>query len=48
MDPEWQGALPYSMLIEPGGKVIYRKQDVINPAELKKLIVESKYLGRYY
>ncbi|TFH50046.1 MAG: redoxin domain-containing protein [Bacteroidia bacterium] len=48
VDPEWQGALPYTMLIEPGGKVIYRKQDVINPAEMKKLIVESKYLGRYY
>ena len=48
VDPSWQGALPYTMLIEPGGKVIYRKQDVINPAEMKKLIVGSKYLGRYY
>ncbi|HUW93697.1 MAG TPA: redoxin family protein [Bacteroidales bacterium] len=48
VDPSWQGALPYTMLIEPGGKVIYRKQDVIIPAEIKKLIVESKYLGRYY
>jgi peroxiredoxin len=48
VDPEWQGALPYTMLIEPGGKVIYKKQDMIDPHEMKKLIVENKYIGRYY
>ncbi len=48
VDPEWQGALPYTMLIEPGGKIIYRKQDTIDPLQIKKLIVGSKYLGRYY
>ncbi|HLL43076.1 MAG TPA: redoxin family protein, partial [Segetibacter sp.] len=26
IDPEWQGALPYTVLIEPGGKIVYRKQ----------------------
>jgi hypothetical protein len=36
------------MIVEPGGKVIYRKQDTINPLEIRKLIVESSYLGRYY
>jgi len=36
------------MLIEPGGKIIYRKQDTIDPLHIKKLIVGSKYLGRYY
>jgi thiol-disulfide isomerase/thioredoxin len=48
VDPEWKGALPYTLLIEPGGKILYRKQDMIDPSELRKLIVESKYLGRYY
>jgi hypothetical protein len=46
IDPEWQGALPYTMLIEPGGKVVYRKQSAIVPQEMKKLIVEK--IGRYY
>jgi peroxiredoxin len=48
VDPEWQGALPYTMLIEPGGKILYKKQDMINPQGMKKLIVDSKSVGRYY
>jgi thiol-disulfide isomerase/thioredoxin len=48
VDPEWQGALPYTLLIEPGGKVLYKKQDTIDPHQIKKLIVDSKYIGRYY
>jgi hypothetical protein len=48
VDPDWQGALPYTLLIEPGGKIIYRKQDMINPLEMKKLIVGNKFIGRYY
>jgi thiol-disulfide isomerase/thioredoxin len=48
VDPNWQGGLPYTMLIEPGGKVIYGKQDVIDPLQMKKLIVNSKFIGRYY
>jgi len=48
VDPDWQGALPYTMLIEPGGKVVYKKQDTINPFEMKKMIVGNKYIGRYY
>ncbi|HUX57490.1 MAG TPA: TlpA family protein disulfide reductase [Bacteroidales bacterium] len=48
VDPDWQGALPYTMLIEPGGKIIYKKQDMINPAQMRKMIVENKFIGRYY
>jgi thiol-disulfide isomerase/thioredoxin len=48
VDPQWQGALPYTMVIEPGGKVIYRKQDTIDPLSMKKLIVGSSYIGRYF
>jgi thiol-disulfide isomerase/thioredoxin len=48
VDPEWKGALPYTLLIEPGGKIVYRKQDTIDPFGMKKLIVGNKYIGRYY
>jgi hypothetical protein len=48
IDPQWQGGLPYTMVIEPGGNIIYRKQDIIDPAQMKKLIVDDKYIGRYY
>jgi thiol-disulfide isomerase/thioredoxin len=48
VDPDWQGGLPYTLLVEPGGKIIYKKQDTIDPLEMKKLIVGNKYIGRYY
>jgi thiol-disulfide isomerase/thioredoxin len=44
----WNGALPYSILIEPGGKVIYSMQGSVNLVELKKIIVEHQLMGRYY
>lgn len=46
VDPDWQGALPYTLLIKPGGKISYKKQGMIDPLEVKKAIVEE--LGRYY
>jgi thiol-disulfide isomerase/thioredoxin len=46
VDKEWPGALPYTILVEPGGKVIYRVQGALSPLELKKAIVAR--LGRYY
>ena len=48
IDPKWPGALPYTMLVEPGGKIVYAKEGIIDPAELKKAIVENRYIGRYY
>ncbi|MDR3713822.1 MAG: redoxin family protein [Puia sp.] len=47
IDPAWQGALPYTLLVEPGGKIVYSKQGSIDPAELKKTIVENHLIGRY-
>jgi thiol-disulfide isomerase/thioredoxin len=46
IDKDMQGGVPCTLLIEPGGKVIYRKLGLIEPLELKKTIVE--YVGRYY
>ena len=48
IDPKWQGALPYTVLVEPGGKIVYGKQGRINVPEMKKTIVENKLIGRYY
>ncbi|GAB3266181.1 hypothetical protein GCM10027347_34000 [Larkinella harenae] len=48
IDPKWQGALPYTILVEPGGKIVYSKQGTINVLEMKKQIVENRLMGRYY
>ena len=48
VDPEWQGALPYTVLVEPGGNRIYSQQGTIDPFEVRKMIVEHELMGRYY
>ena len=48
IDPKWQGALPYTLLVEAGGKIVYGKQGRIDPAEMKKTIVENHLIGRIY
>ncbi|HXK61926.1 MAG TPA: redoxin family protein [Acidobacteriota bacterium] len=40
------GALPYTMLIAPGGKVIYRKEGRIDPLVVKREII--KVMGNTY
>jgi peroxiredoxin len=46
LDKEWPGPLPYTLLIAPGGKVIYRKSGAIDPLEVKRAIVDV--IGRTY
>ncbi len=46
VDKEWQGSLPYTIVVTPGGNPIYRRMGPIDPLELKKAIVG--WLGRYY
>ncbi|MBL7154488.1 MAG: redoxin domain-containing protein [Phycisphaerae bacterium] len=46
VDEESLGGMPYTLLIKPGGKIIYRRLGMIDPLELKRAIVED--LGRYY
>jgi|APIni6443716594_1056825.scaffolds.fasta_scaffold07155_3 thiol-disulfide isomerase/thioredoxin len=48
VDAEWQGNIPFTLLVEPGGKIIMKKEDMIDPLEMKKLIVDSRFIGRYY
>ncbi len=46
VDPEWEGPVPYTILIAPGGKIVKRWKDEIDPVELKSEI--SNALGRTY
>src|SRR5437762_13502039 len=46
LDQEWPGPVPYTLVIAPGGKIVYRKTGQIDPLELKRAIVG--YLGRTY
>jgi peroxiredoxin len=47
-DPKWQSAVPYTVLIAPGGKVLYQKQGSIDILELRRTILanlDSDYIG---
>lgn len=46
LDRDWEGPLPFTLLIASGGKIIYRKPGEIDPLELKRAIVDV--LGRTY
>ena len=42
----WEGGIPYTAIIKPGGEIIYQHTGPIEPLEVKKVIVGC--LGRYY
>jgi thiol-disulfide isomerase/thioredoxin len=46
IDKKWEGALPYTLFIGPGGKIIYAKQGLIDALEMKRIVAES--IGRIY
>jgi peroxiredoxin len=46
LDRQWPGPVPYTILIAPGGKILYRKTGAIDPLEVKRAIVV--YMGRTY
>ncbi len=46
VDPKWQGALPHTILVAPGGEVVYRSEGAFDTLKLRKAIVG--WLGRYY
>jgi thiol-disulfide isomerase/thioredoxin len=46
LDKSWEGGIPYTIIIKPGGEIIYRHTGPIEPLEVKKAIIG--YLGRYY
>lgn len=46
IDKDWQGSLPYTLIIKPGGEVLFKKLGEIEVLETRKVIVN--YLGRYF
>ena len=46
LDKKWDGPLPHTLVIAPGGKVLYRKTGPLDPLEVKRAVVD--YLGRTY
>lgn len=48
IDPKWSGALPYTLLVEPGGKKVYSYQGAVEIFELRKAIVNHELIGRYF
>ncbi|HTR31575.1 MAG TPA: redoxin domain-containing protein [Puia sp.] len=46
--PNWPGGLPFSLLLEPGGKIIFSGEGAIDPEALRKLIFDDRFMGRIY
>jgi len=48
-DPKWESGVPFTMLIAPDGKVLYRKQGDIDILELRRVILanlpDQDYIG---
>lgn len=48
VDPAWNGALSYTVLVEPGGKRIWSQQGTVDFHDLRKAIVDHSMIGRYF
>ncbi len=46
IDPNWQGALPYTVLIAPNGEKVYTQMGEINVLSLRRAIAD--HIGRYF
>lgn len=46
LSADWQGALPYTIIVKPGGEIVYQKMGPINALEIRRAIVEE--LSRFY
>jgi peroxiredoxin len=43
---DWQGALPFTLVVKPGGEIVYQSMGPIDPLALRRAIVDQ--LSRYY
>lgn len=48
IDPEWQGNIPHTIIVEPGGKIVWRNSGGLNFFTFRKVIVENDLIGRYF
>ncbi|WP_165251848.1 redoxin domain-containing protein [Paludisphaera soli] len=46
LDPKWPGPVPYTLILAPGGEVVYRKSGGVDPLEVRRAIVSK--IGRTY
>jgi len=48
-DPNWNAAVPYTLLIRPDGEIVYKSTGAVDELQLKRLIIASladdDYLG---
>jgi thiol-disulfide isomerase/thioredoxin len=40
-EPTWSGALPFTILLDPAGEAVYKKEGAIDPLDLKRTIVKT-------
>jgi thiol-disulfide isomerase/thioredoxin len=48
VDPQWRGNIPYTVIVEPGGNILYRFPGGLNMLEFRKKIIEHPLIGRYF
>lgn len=46
LDKDWPGPVPHTVLIAPGGKIVFRKTGEIEPLALRRILADK--LGRTY
>jgi len=46
LDPEWPGPIPHTVLIAPGGKILWRHNGQFNAEELRTVLFDA--LGAFY
>ncbi len=47
IDPEWDGTLPHTMLVEPYGEITTRWQGAIDPLDVRQTVVDHRLMGRF-
>ncbi len=47
-DPKWSGEIPYTVIVEPGGKIVWSNSGGLDFLEFRKAIVENRMIGRYF
>ena len=46
IDPKWQGAIPYTLLVSPEGKIVFQQMGLIDIKKMRTAVAD--HIGRYY
>lgn len=46
IDPNWQGAIPYTLLVSPEGKIVFKQMGLIDIRKMRKAVAD--HIGRHY